>query len=840
MAVGDALMMDVDIWLHDFRQVRSMQIQQCKEYKIEKFLQGSEQLSFRLQLTDPKLVFMHEDQLLFAEGEYWYIDHFEDTHPGDKMVVCNARHITELTWRVRFGNFSVLAQTPAAGLALILAGSGWTVDVAPGSVQLYTMEEIDASTLSLLRRWAAITGYELSFDSVAKTVSMVAAVGEPKGVGFRWGHSLKEIHREYYPPPATRLYPVGANNLTINAVNPTGLPYIEDYSFYEAQGLTTLEARNLYRKDLPWVDERYLLAVNLYDAAVARLAKLSQPRVFYSAKVVDLSRIMDADFSGYKPGDTTVVDDEILGVLEQVRVTRTLVYPKDPKRDEVELGFLTNGLLDVSDGGNRSIDYDNMFMIIDVNADPIVIGGTTNNYNSVALTSAGAASILTGSTFVGTATGTGTIEWRMVLDGVVQGKAYSKAFTNGELVEFSWPSLSTDIPEGAHVVDWRAQIISGSGTVLLAAEHGRSWVLSRGAVGVGINASPNAFIAEVFDDEDMAVVVFTEDVNVDLIMVPIGTTPVTVQEEFVDADMPAVVMTDRIIVPFKLEDPVFGEIDSFYALSGPDDPFEIGFGQYHPPAGGASGGSKNFGPGGSDLPPDPILDLGPLVYLRGDEGVIASGAVVSAWQDQSGNGWHATSISGREPATGTHNINGVNGMRFETGDVMSFAAGVLTALDAAGEGELFIVSKNDTNDASQGAAFEGFCGHAEYQHINFSDGNLYCGFGSTVRKNTGNPTFNLTTAHLQNYRSAAGAWSAFIQNVSHFTTATNTVDFTGGISSNGATPGGFLGGNVTANSGTGLWWAGVLCEFIIFSRVLTTLERADVVDALNDRYSLGL
>jgi len=286
---------DVDIWLHDFRQQPSIQLQTVKDYWVEKFLQGSEQLFFVLPLGEPKAVFLHEDQLVLAHNMYWYIDHFEETHPGDIMVVCNARHITELTWKIRFGIFSLLAKTPAEGLADILAGTDWTVDVAPPSIQLYTMEEMDATALTLLRNWATITGYELSFDTLARTVSMVAQVGQPRGIGFRWSYSIREITREFFPPPATRLYPVGANNLVISDVNPTGLPYIEDYSFYEAQGLSTVEARALYRKDLPWVDDRYLLAVNLYDAAVARLAKLSQPRVFYKAKVLDLSRIMEAD-----------------------------------------------------------------------------------------------------------------------------------------------------------------------------------------------------------------------------------------------------------------------------------------------------------------------------------------------------------------------------------------------------------------------------------------------------------------------------------------------------------------------------------------------------------------
>ena len=827
---------DHDIWLTDWLGQRSMQIQVAKNVRIEKFLQGIEQFSFELKLDDQKLDYIHEDQTIEAYGDVWIVDHFEDKHvtAGYRKVVCNADWI-RLSWIIKFGPYSLLGETPEAGLAKILSGTDWTVVNPPASVKLYTMEEIDGTILSLLRRWAYITGYEIEFDTINKTVEFKEEVGETRHIGFTWGRNIKEITRTYYPPQATRLYPVGANDLTISNANPTGLPYIENYDFYLAQGLTLTQARARYRKDLPWVDQRYLLEVNLYDAAVARLAKLAQPRIFYKANVFDLSRVMGVDADpmafGFKPGDYAPIDDEELGLLEQVRITRTVVYPAEPKRDEVELGFLTNGLLDVSDGGSRDLDYSDIFMIVDQNIDELLINATSTNYGAIALTSAGSASVITGSTFVGTASGTGTVEFRMVLDGVTQGQAYSKAFTDGQLVEFSWPSLSSDIPEGAHEIHWRAQVIGGSGIITLEPEAGRSWVLSRGAVGVGVNTSPNAFVSEELDEWLGA---FMEDWTIEFVKnvdVLVTTYEDTLTEEYED-------LTDEFILPFQLESPVFGEMDSIFGLSGPSDPRDLGFTRYSPPPGGSEGGSDNYGPGGSGGPPDPILSLGPEVWLRGSVGRVVTGSALNTWLDQSGNGWDATAYVGREPVWNSHTINGEVGIYFATGDAMVFDDGLLAALDAAGAGELFAVIKGDTDSANHGAFFQGFQGAPEYHHMMYSDGKWYAAFGRSTRVDTGNPSEAVNADTLVNMRSDSTEWSLHLNEVQHYTTATNTVDFTGGPTSFGGSAKGQLGGDPNANSGAGVWWAGVIAEFIIFPFKLTPAERADVIAELNSIYGV--
>jgi hypothetical protein len=76
------------------------------------------------------------------------------------------------------------------------------------------------------------------------------------------------------------------------------------------------------------------------------------------------------------------------------------------------------------------------------------------------------------------------------------------------------------------------------------------------------------------------------------------------RDNLADGDFQVITMTATMLIPFRLEDPIFGQLDSIYGLSGPNDPQQLtGFtGAYHPPAGGASDSNKNFGPGTATEP----------------------------------------------------------------------------------------------------------------------------------------------------------------------------------------------------------------------------------------------
>lgn len=1325
-ALAFPLQDDIEIVLYDILDNRSMVLTEVTDVVVEKQFQGVEELSFKMRAQDPRALYLLADGLIeYPTGTFWINSNYIDKNPAPtRTIKAKPRHRT-LNWKSKAGVFSNLGKTPSEGFTRILSGSGWTLGDNPSTDnELYTYEDIDASILKLLRAWAEVTGYELQFDSATKQVHVYAQVGEEKDLGFFYGSNLREIERDFKPPEVTRMYPYGANNLDISQVNPSGQLYIENYQWYmDTYGMSEAEARARFQKDFSWTDARFLQAVPLYDAAVAYLEQLSLPQIGYRGKIIDLSRANTATSDDIELGDWVWVADDVLNFRALTRVLRVVRHPLTPYEDEVELQLFNNGLLDAIQNQAREIDYDTLSMIVDSNIDEILVNASIANYNTMALTSAGEATVAAASHFVGTASGSGVVEFQFEIDGVNYGAPVLKEFSDGDQVEHSWTTFASGLLEGAHVLNWSAQVISGAGTITLAPDAGRSVVWTKGAVGVGVNLSPNAFVSEelidaVANDWNL----FSDDFTVEFVKnvdVLVPTEQETLLEIYDDT------ISGRFIIPWKLGDSVFGVLDGLFGLAGPDDPALIGILPYNPPLGGSSDSSLNFGPFGSpvvgnepewaeisggtvtyvngwkihtlangesltiitpgiahslivagggggggnagggggggevlidsamalsggpltatvgtggakgtysgtvraskggnssfhgvtaegggeagqrdDLAgtggnggpggnggggggqdsgvkvggtgnqfdggdgiggagasaggggggaggvgtdavassdsnggpgltwaidgqtygaggkgkratggsnpgangtdgtgnggdggngatgaggdggdgcvkiavPEPTyeqllvshgatsywqltsaladaateadligadnltasgaftsigdgpfayskalacrgsnavsgsvsldqdwhlsfwarlrtngstqvlasladstnymyiiyrddrsgltlqmggaalyLDWGanraieadgkwhhiaikraysataasdvitlhldgvqaatssrasiawpaaygshalsigdrnngstlpidanvahvarklgghftdsqltaqagykvsataieannPIVWLRGDSGVVHTSGAVSTWQDYAGHGWDATAFSSREPVTGTHALNGLNGIDFIStgasgnGDAMSISTALSTLLDEFPAGEIFFVSEGDADAGvgsyANGGPIAGMFGHAEYTHQNFTDGNWYFGWGSSVRKNTGNPTPNMADPHIFNVHSAAADWAAKIDGTTHYSTGTNTKSFSGGPSSSGATPGNYLGGVPSADTPNGVWWNGQIYEVVVFPRKLTTDQRAAVLAELQGRYAL--
>lgn len=487
------------VWVYTLAEVRYLPVHDLDDLTVEDRLGDLETLTFRMRADDAKAFAVLPDRLTSYADRFYRIEELRQFRTGSAPMVevyCEARWM-DLGKVSRAGSFSVLGVSAADGLDDILAGTGWTGAIDPVDVDLYSMEDLDASVLSLVRRWAGIVGREVEWDTETKTVTLVPSIGTDRGVGFRYGHNLREVDRRYRPPVATRLYPFGANDLEVTSVNPTGLQFVEDYSWYTAQGLTLAQAKALYRKDQVWVDTRFLLALNLYDAAVRRLASLAQPVISYELSVADFSKLTSSTADDVELGDTVRVRDASFVIDVATRVVRLRTKPLRPQDNEIELDYLQPGLSEVADPEqSRSIDYGEIAVLVDANALALTVTSVTTILASIQITSTGQATIVAGGTIKGTATGTGTVRWSLAIDGIDEVPTFDFAFTAGQ-VEMSWPTFATGIDASStKTITWRGRVVSGSGTIAVAIGEGRGWILTRGAVGIGVNNSPNQSIEE--------------------------------------------------------------------------------------------------------------------------------------------------------------------------------------------------------------------------------------------------------------------------------------------------------------------------------------------------------
>lgn len=521
-----------------------------------------------MRRDDPKVQYLEVDQRIRWDGNIYRNTEMRDVRQGTEVFVevyCEALWY-DLQKRVRPGNYPVLGETVEQGLATILTNTGWNVGTTPSDATLYSIEANDATIIQLLRSWSAVTGYELDFNTATQTVNMSTGVGSPIQVPFRYGRNLTKVERRYEPPVSTRLYAYGAASLTIAASNPTGQEYVEDYSWYTALGLTPAEAEARHRKDQVWVDERYLLGINLYDAAVARLARLAQPVISYDVDVIDLSAQLGLVEGGYTIGDTVQVFDEELGLDLSTRIVRTRKQPRNRQRNSVELEYLRPGLSDSQLAlDQRAIDYNKIAVLVDENGDPLTLSSSTTRWAEIAITVSGVTTPVLGATLIGVPSGGGggTMDVYATVDGSDIGVRMEVSWTgSADIVEFSWPTYVADLDEGSYVVDWRATVTSGADTIAVAAGGARAWMLVQGAVGVGFATTPNQFITETVAEFDIGTM--SDGVTA---VVAVVDEIVTVSDAATGYE-PATII-DRYNLPFQLNNPVFGRLGGVGRLGQP-------------------------------------------------------------------------------------------------------------------------------------------------------------------------------------------------------------------------------------------------------------------------------
>lgn len=459
------------------------------EFKQESQFLQQEKLSFLVPVGDEKTHYLQEDCMLEFDENFYYITKLgKARRGGTKFVAVEASALWYRLGERGVSSFTTSAVTPFLGLTEILAsatedGLDWTIGNVSASGSLYSADVTDSSYLDLIYQWAKICGCEVAFDTNQRLVHMVETIGGNYGLSFRYNRNLTEIEQVVIPPAVTRLYPYGRDDLTIAGQN-AGLEYLEDYSFYTAQGLTLPEAAAAYRKDYRYKDDSFIDDASLYQSAVAKMAKLAQPYISYTAKVADLSRITGYSESRFGLGDYAVVDDEELGISVIARVVRFVRYPYEPHRNEVELAFDPIGLPDPNVSGGRS-DVKSWELFVSRNTDtPKTINiGRTVLHRMPLIANKEAEWIITYS-FQATCTETGTLQITFTDD--LHDTAFLPTMNipcvAGQEIRETISLASEAVPLDSYRFVVRAEMTGSSGAVSVAAGDMNLWVFARGVV----------------------------------------------------------------------------------------------------------------------------------------------------------------------------------------------------------------------------------------------------------------------------------------------------------------------------------------------------------------------
>ncbi|KMY59959.1 hypothetical protein AA906_07500 [Geobacillus stearothermophilus] len=436
----------------------------------EETLNDAEVLTFSLPRDDRLARVMMNDMEIIYMGKRFFIAEMNDGRDANGKpifdVICPSYFVKLLdTFLIEI---TIDRKTPKAGLEQIVARTGWVVgrvEALSSQETQHSMSEKRKSALWAIRQWAKITGHEIQFDTVKKEINLVKQVGTNRGYGFRYRKNLKEIKRTIRAPEATVLYPYGKNGLSIESVN-DNKPYVEDYSWYTSLGIPLIEAKQKYRKEYVWEDERFLLAGDLMRAAQEKLKVLSQPVISYQCKVIDLSALTGNSQYEFSVGDYVNVFDDELGINVQTRIVRMRRFPDEPYRNEVELSYMIPGIHTQEQDQLTSSDVSlsQPSFIMGTNEKTLSIGTSVQTALSLVITNFSSVNAQVGLSLIGQASTTMTVEISFMYGGKPTFNTIKQTCQAG-FVTIGVPFLLLQMPPGSAFLDVQMKTSAGTLTI---------------------------------------------------------------------------------------------------------------------------------------------------------------------------------------------------------------------------------------------------------------------------------------------------------------------------------------------------------------------------------------
>ena len=302
------------------------------EYYLRELASGFDEIQFSISIWDPVYAMIQEEEQIYDRGGQRYLVKQIDGGADEAKIIC----VLDLdAWK---GDLHVGYTNGSATLGQTLEGitpEGWTVMDLSGSNIRRTISG-DYTPLQICEACRDTYDVYIRWDNKTRICRVISrAMAPPLGAFATRQLNLREIqYKGKSTDFATRIYPYGVrddngNALTIQGATIHGAvypyPYIENRSYAD-------KIVSVY-----WSDERYTVAENLYDDAVARLAKLAVPTRSYECSVLDL-QATNPELYGNLSFDlfsTATLIDDSKGTSVDYQVVERHVYPYHPELNEI-------------------------------------------------------------------------------------------------------------------------------------------------------------------------------------------------------------------------------------------------------------------------------------------------------------------------------------------------------------------------------------------------------------------------------------------------------------------------------------------------------------------------
>ncbi|REK58971.1 MAG: hypothetical protein C6P36_02715 [Geobacillus sp.] len=474
-------------------------LEHAKNIYTDDFLNERSILYFEMPFNDPKTKLIQYDVQLVYKNRRYIVTEIDDgmEENGDFSFAVTAElNYIELLNKT-FPTIEINAEELRNGLEKILAGTGWKVGIIePGyEDEIFSLKESRKTALWLIRQAAKIVGLEIQWDSMNRIVNLVKRIGSNRGAAFRYRKNLKSVKRTITPPQATVIIPYGKNGLTIAEVN-DGKDYIENYDWYISQGVSLAEARKKYRKEYILEDDRFILPGNLKRYAEDLLKEMAFPRISYQVTVLDLSAITGLEEDRFYLGDDVRIYNEDLNLDVTTRILRMKVYPQEPWRNEVELGFLEPGLGDVSSGSITSdVQAAQPDLLFATSGAAKTIGTSPLFPLQISITNFGSTNAQIGLMLICEAKTTLTLTVKIMMNGTDIGPPIKQYMPAG-WHSIGLPFIIAQMPSGTGMLE--VQMFTSTGTIDIPQDGLQMFVYAQNLLG-GLSADiPRPSVAEMY------------------------------------------------------------------------------------------------------------------------------------------------------------------------------------------------------------------------------------------------------------------------------------------------------------------------------------------------------